>query len=163
MRIRVTSERWTFVAVMIVCCFAAGRLVAQGSSAAAAKPRDGDVIALPLPGDVMSAWEKAGASVGWLGSVRKYGMWQFNAKRETLDAATSVPAFKIHAWREGMLAKLPVPARAFGLDLSYSDVTDTGLKELAKLKRLTTLKLHDTKVTEAGRAELRKALPNLRN
>ena len=48
------------------------------------------------------------------------------------------------------------------LDLDKTNVTDAGLKELAGLKQLTTLFLNKN-VTAAGKAELRKALPNLRN
>ena len=47
------------------------------------------------------------------------------------------------------------------LSFYYSTkITDTGLKEVAKLKQLTTLRLLFTKVTKAGVAELKKALPN---
>jgi len=38
-------------------------------------------------------------------------------------------------------------------------VTDTGLKNLAPLKNLTTLGLSDTKVTDAGVEKLQQALP----
>ena len=38
-------------------------------------------------------------------------------------------------------------------------ITDTGLKEVAKLKQLKRLFLEGTKVTKAGVAELQKALP----
>jgi hypothetical protein len=38
-------------------------------------------------------------------------------------------------------------------------VTDAGLKHLTTLKNLTELWLQETKVTEAGVQELRKALP----
>ncbi len=40
-----------------------------------------------------------------------------------------------------------------------TQVTDTGLKELAGLKQLAALDLRDTKVTDAGVADLRKTLP----
>ena len=40
------------------------------------------------------------------------------------------------------------------LDLSFTEVTDAGLKELAPLKNLTTLDLGYTKVTNAGLKEL---------
>ena len=46
------------------------------------------------------------------------------------------------------------------LNLSFSEVTDEGLKEIAKLKKLEYLELIATKVTKAGVAELKKALPN---
>jgi hypothetical protein len=47
------------------------------------------------------------------------------------------------------------------LDLSYTQVTDGGLKELAGLKGLKTLALFNCKgVTDAGVAELQKALPD---
>ena len=41
------------------------------------------------------------------------------------------------------------------LDLSQTKVTDAGLKELGKLKRLTALHLNNTKVTDAGLKELK--------
>jgi hypothetical protein len=47
------------------------------------------------------------------------------------------------------------------LFLGGTQVTDAGLKELTNLKRLTYLELYDcVRVTDAGVAELRKALPN---
>ena len=49
-----------------------------------------------------------------------------------------------------------------GLYLSGTQITDAGLKELAKLKKLKYLQLSDTKVTDAGVAELKKALPDCR-
>ena len=156
------SQSW-FGCLSVVCLAlglsSSGRLAANQ---AAPEPPDGDRTAQPLPTDVVSAWEKAGASVGWFGPAstgrfgpdRRNGYWQFNTQREELDVARSVPTFKIHAWREGMLAKLPAPARAFGLDLSETHVTDAGLKELAGLKQLTTLDLFGTQVTDAGLKEL---------
>ena len=46
------------------------------------------------------------------------------------------------------------------LSLFNIQITDTGLKEVAKLQQLTTLYLRGTQVTKAGGAELKKALPN---
>jgi hypothetical protein len=43
--------------------------------------------------------------------------------------------------------------------LLATQITDAGLKEVAKLKNLDTLDLRLTKVTKAGVAELQKALP----
>ena len=49
------------------------------------------------------------------------------------------------------------------LHLTFCDqISDAGLKELAKLKKLKFLSLVNTQVTDAGVAELRKALPNCR-
>jgi hypothetical protein len=42
-----------------------------------------------------------------------------------------------------------------GLDLSYTKVTDAGLKELASLKQLRWLELRHTAVTDAGLKELK--------
>jgi len=39
-------------------------------------------------------------------------------------------------------------------------VTEEGLKELKELKNLTRLLLDGTKVTDAGKKELKEALPN---
>ena len=46
------------------------------------------------------------------------------------------------------------------LYFGYSQITDVGLKELAKLENLGSLELDKTQVTDAGVAELKKALPN---
>jgi len=45
--------------------------------------------------------------------------------------------------------------------LNYTQITDAGLKDVAKLQRLEALSLFGTKVTEASEAELKGALPNL--
>ena len=73
-------------------------------------------VAQALPPDVVSAWQEAGASVGWLGPVREGSVWQFHPSAATLDAASSLPALKLHGWREGLLARVPPPSQRFGLD-----------------------------------------------
>jgi len=50
-------------------------------------------------------------------------------------------------------------AEVYELDLWKSPVTDIGLKELTIFENLARLELADTRVTEAGVAQLRKALP----
>ena len=55
------------------------------------------------------------------------------------------------------LAKLQNIEKLF---LWNTQITDEGLKEVAKLQKLTGLALEGTKVTKAGVAELKKALPN---
>ncbi len=55
------------------------------------------------------------------------------------------------------VAKLP---NLEDLLLTGTKITDAGLKELAKLQKLTILDLDFTKITKTGVAELRKALPN---
>jgi internalin A len=46
-----------------------------------------------------------------------------------------------------------------GIFLDGTNVTDTGLKELAAIKQLRFLHLNETKVTDKGVEELKKALP----
>ena len=53
-----------------------------------------------------------------------------------------------------------VLAEEVELTFSHSQITDVGLKELAKMKNLVLLDLEKTQVTDAGVAELKKALPN---
>jgi hypothetical protein len=47
------------------------------------------------------------------------------------------------------------------LDLNNTQVTDAALKHLAGLKQLRELDLFLTKVTAKGKADLKKALPDL--
>jgi hypothetical protein len=48
------------------------------------------------------------------------------------------------------------------LDLGYNrDLTDAALRHLTGLRKLASLRLYETKVTDAGVAELKKALPRL--
>ena len=105
-----------------------------------------------LPEDIVAAWKKAGAQVGWLRAMPGLASLQFVREKEGKPG--DLPAFHFAVWPEGRLAKLPAPAPAFGLDLRRTQVTDAGLKELAGLKSLQALDLGDTKVTDAGLKEL---------
>lgn len=108
----------------------------------------------PLPESTVKAWKAAGATVGWI-KVDEAGGPVFQEKAE----AGAVPAFRFEKWKDGVVAKLPAPETPFGLDLGKTEVTDVGLKELAKLRSLTTLTLCETKVTDDAVEMLRKALP----
>ena len=108
----------------------------------------------PLPDNIVKAWKDAGATVGWM-KVDPNGLLSFNEKPE----AGAIPAFRFLKWKDGIVAKLPVPEAGFGLDLAKTEVTDSGLKELAKLKKLSSLTLCETEVTDSGVEQLQKALP----
>src|SRR5262245_10832147 len=93
------------------CPMQAVTLLLAGWMLGAAPPQTGPE---PLPDDVVKAWKKAGAEVGWMGPDRE-GVLRFWEKHEGLDEKRTVPAFRLLVWREGMVAKLPAPARPFGL------------------------------------------------
>jgi hypothetical protein len=119
-----------------------------------ADPSDKNELPKPLPDDVVKAWKDAGATVGWM-IVEKSGAPAFVEKPE----ADAIPAFRFPKWKDGSVAKLPVPESPFGLDLAKTDVTDTGLKELAALKTMSLLALCETKVTDEAVEKLQKAIP----
>jgi hypothetical protein len=108
----------------------------------------------PLPDNIIKAWKEAGATVGWM-KVEPSGGLSFVEKPE----AGAIPAFRFLKWKDGVVAKLPVPEAPFGLDLSKTELMDAGLKELANLKNLTSLSLCETKVTDDAVEKLQKALP----
>jgi hypothetical protein len=110
-----------------------------------------------LPDKIIQAWKDAGATVGWM-KLEADGSPSFVEKPE----ADAIPAFRLPKWKDGVVAKLPVPETPFGLDLSGTDVTDAGLKELANLQNLTRLSLCDTKTSDAAVEKLQKALPKCR-
>src|SRR5713226_1401568 len=105
----------------------------------------------PLPKAIVEAWKEAGAEVGWL-RPDKFGFLEFDQNKEGKPG--DLPAFHF-PWQEGRLAKLPTPTMAFGLDLSGTQVTDAGLKDLAGLKSLQMLNLYyASRITDAGLKEL---------
>lgn len=108
----------------------------------------------PLPDNITKAWKDAGATVGWM-KMEESGLLTFVEKPEP----GTVPAFQFAKWKDGVVPKLPIPEAPFGLYLSKTEITDTGLKELAKLKTLTSLCLCETKVTDEAVEALRKTLP----
>jgi poly(3-hydroxybutyrate) depolymerase len=101
----------------------------------------------PLPAELVGAWKKAGAKVGWQGPNDA----GFRAPRPGEKGKEGeVPAFLFARWKDGLLRALPAPEQAFGLDLHGTSLTDAGLKEVATLKQLRALHLGNTKVTDAG-------------
>jgi len=108
----------------------------------------------PLPENIVKAWKDAGATVGWM-KVDESGILNFLEKPE----AGAIPAFRFLKWKEGVVAKLPVPETSFGLYLSKTEVMDAGLKELANIRTLGSLCLCETEVTADAVAALRRALP----
>src|SRR5438093_6762019 len=137
-------------------CLAAIRAVAAlavlsacGLRAGAEQPPAKDGPPEPLPETIVTAWKNAGAEVGWM---RFMGILQFVPAEQGKPG--DLPAFRFSPWRRGLLADLPDPGRAFALDLSFTDLTDAGLKELAGLKSLEMLGIGSTQVTDTGLKEL---------
>src|SRR5262249_44861846 len=82
----------------------------------------------PLPPEIVKAWEKAGAKVGWMGPSQ----FELAAFRSGGGGKVGeVPAFSLESWKRGLLTKLPPPSAPFGLSLYGTEVTAVGLKELA--------------------------------
>jgi len=107
----------------------------------------------PLPKNVVAAWEKAGAIVGWV-HEDEFGRDGYEFVVAEKGVAGDLPAFWGGFRGDGVLGKLPPPAVPFALELSYPGVTDADIKELAGLKNLHTLTLRYSKVTDAGLKEL---------
>lgn len=122
-----------------------------GALAAVAAPTNAQNKLPPFDKATLVAWTKAGADVGWMGRD-KFGLLVFQTEAAGLTAP--VPAFQFSTRQEGQLSGLPDPARPFGLDLGRMQVTDAGLKGLARLKSLQALFLGATRVTDAGLKEL---------
>jgi hypothetical protein len=112
----------------------------------------------PVPAQIIEQWSNAGAEVGWI-HVTEHGFLQFRA--EPQGNAVYMRAFRFGAWKQGVAANLSDAGSPFGLYLGATQVSDLGLKELAALRNLQVLSLHQTPVTDAGMKELA-GLKNLR-
>src|SRR5262249_41773607 len=113
---------------------------AQGQPAKGEVPR-------PLTEETVKVWQEAGAEVGWIG-LRNSGFLRFFP--EMKGEAGDWPGFRFEAWKEGLVAHLPVPEPGFGLDFSVTKVTDADLNGLPRMKTLQALRLSSTRVTDAG-------------
>lgn len=111
-------------------------------------------LPMPLPDTIIKAWKDSGATVGWM-KVDESGILVFLDEPE----AGATPAFRFLKWKDGVLAKLPIPETPFGLYLAKTEVMDAGLKEVANLRSLVELCLCETRVTEEAVEALQKALP----
>jgi hypothetical protein len=116
-------------------------LTSFGPSVCAGVVADKKEAPKPLPPAVVKAWSDAGAEVGWMKDLPPqptggYAYWEpFREKAEP----GAMPAFRFHPADEEVLAKLPDPGVAFGLDFHCSAVTGVWLKKLAGLKSLRSL------------------------
>jgi hypothetical protein len=71
-----------------------------------------------LPTDLVAAWQKAGAKVGWMRwTARSSLKLAFVPEKE--GQSGDVPAFRFSPWEAGILPRLPAPTVPFGLYLSH--------------------------------------------
>ena len=168
------GTRWHYVAGLAV-------LASFGSCVSAGAGADKKDAPKPLPPEIVKAWHDAGADVGWMKDLppQPTGGYEFWEPFREKVGPGAVPAFRFHPDKEDVLATLPDPGVAFGLDFHCSPVTgawlkklaglkslrslnvggslvltDEELKELAGLKNLQALDLSNTQVTGAGLKEL---------
>jgi RNA polymerase sigma factor (sigma-70 family) len=126
-------------------------LVEKRVNAAPAPEKRAEKPPEPLPANIVATWEKAGFQSGWM-SRSALGISMFHSEKHY---AEDVPAFiAMKEWKPGVLRELPVPGRAFGLHLAFTNPTIAALKELAALQQLQVLSLQSTKVTDADLKEL---------
>jgi hypothetical protein len=131
-------------------------------SAAAPAPATDWIPPSKLPDDVIKAWKKARAAVGWMGPTRHLPLVEWDDSNKELNANRAVPAFWVDRLPRGTLRKLPAPATPFGLHSGPNHIGDEELEEVAGLKSLTYLEFSGDRVTNAGFARLA-ALTNLRS
>jgi internalin A len=109
-------------------------------TATAADPDDKD-SAKPLSPETVKAWRDAGGQVGWMKDVpAKFGTYKFGEPWREKGEEGAIPAFRFpEKSAGGVLAKLPDPGTAFGLDFHCGFYAGVKLKELAELKHLQSL------------------------
>ena len=137
--------------------FATLLLLIGGGRESLSAPLPANARLQPLPRELVAAWREAGATVGWMKDDEGWLLFRQGVEGKPGE----VPAFHFRKWTGGVVGQLPQPQQAFGLVLRGKEVTDAGLVELAGLKSLQTLDLQQTRVTDAGAAELQEALPAL--
>lgn len=112
----------------------------------------------------IAAWEKAGATFGWLG-FGSFGTKEFSTKRPlervrigagNIFDSPAVPCFQAKKELPAGIPSLPAPAVPFGLDFNHCAFDDADLRRLGRFQQLQILQVCDTGVTDEGLAELAK-------
>jgi internalin A len=164
-----------------LCLATLALLAACGLGVLAAAEVDRKSAPKPLPPEIDNAWRDAGARVGWMidtppQTAGGYEYWHPFREKVEIEA---ILAFRLLREQEDVLATLPDPGVAFGLDLHCwsGDVaeckkfarltslhslniggslllTDAGMKELAALRNLRAVYLFYAHVTDAGLKDL---------
>ena len=95
----------------------------------------------PLLLEIVKAWRDAGAQAGWMKDIpAQLGTYKFGEPWREKGEEGAIPAFRFPDKNaDGVLAKLPDPGTAFGLDFHCGFYAGVTLKELAKLKHLQSL------------------------
>src|SRR5579859_2212657 len=92
----------------------------------------------PFPKEIVTAWQKVGARVGWMG-LSSDGSPDFAETPDGLRDAAPAFGFYSSPWKGGAIAHLPAPEVPFGLVLQSLPVKDTDLEELARFKNLQAI------------------------
>jgi hypothetical protein len=126
----------------VIIVLATGLLMQVSIGAPPSQGADKQETPSPLAPETVKAWRDAGFKVGWMKDVppqtgASWGFWR--PWREKADAG-AIPAFGFPGKAaDGVVAKLPDPGTAFGLDFHCGWDAGVTLKELAKLKNLQSL------------------------
>jgi len=145
-----------FVLVLAGFCAGCGNEREQETPQADIDPEDGNGEQKSLAGKeldpkVVTAWQSAGAHVGWL-AISEFGEWMYLIEKPTEIA--SLPVFLWEDFEPGVFTKLPTPSKPFAIGLGGTGMDNEGLKELARFQNLDSLDLSHTQVTDAGLKEL---------
>jgi internalin A len=106
----------------------------------------------PIPDKEWPAWVTAGATIGRMGEFVP-GLVRFEVRGRA--GAGYLPAFRFDDWPpKQKLSDLPAITVPFGLDFHGLKLTDSDVKELARLKNLRFLRLNGTQVTNPGLKQL---------
>ncbi|MEZ6142825.1 MAG: hypothetical protein R3B84_19860 [Zavarzinella sp.] len=142
----------TFVVIfLIVCmCGSCGRNASNPS--ALEQYSEENQHYEPLADEIVRAWEKAGAMIGWM-KVDSFGHINFHNEQEH----GAIPAFSFKYWNNEAIDSLPPPRKPFGIS-----IVDNGLDEIRKgfsdrsaiklirFKNLRFLQLAGAQLTDEG-------------
>jgi hypothetical protein len=104
----------------------------------------------PPPDAIMQAWKAAGAEFEWRGN-EDFVIVRFS--NAIFYSTVAVPQFRFsHRWKP--TANLPDPAVPFSIYAQGVPVTDSDLKQIARLRSVKYLDLARTQITDAGLKEL---------